>query len=202
MSGNANIVKHNYRITQANRIALLNQQPLVLWFTGLSGSGKSTLADALEQRLWQDGIKTYLLDGDNIRFGLNKNVDFSDEGRKENIRRIGEVSKLFVDAGIVVLTAFVSPFIADRQAVRDLLPEGRFVEVFVNTPIEVCEQRDVKGLYKKARAGEITDFTGINSPYEAPLNPEVNIQTAQRNVSDCIEEIYQQVILKIKNVHD
>lgn len=202
MNGNANIVKHNYRVTQADRIVLLNQQPLVLWFTGLSGSGKSTLADALEQRLLQDGIKTYLLDGDNIRFGLNKNVDFSDEGRKENIRRIGEVSKLFVDAGIVVLTAFVSPFIADRQAVRNLLPEGRFIEVFVNTPIEVCEQRDVKGLYKKARAGEITDFTGINSPYEAPINPEINIATANRTVADCIEEIYQQVILKIKKAND
>lgn len=175
---------------------------MVLWFTGLSGSGKSTLADALEQRLLQDGIKTYLLDGDNIRFGLNKNVDFSDEGRKENIRRIGEVSKLFVDAGIVVLTAFVSPFIADRTAVRNLLPNGSFIEVFVNTPIEVCEQRDVKGLYKKARAGEISDFTGINSPYEVPVNPEINIATANRTVADCIEEIYQQVILKIKKAND
>lgn len=198
MSLSTNIVKHNYRVTKQDRIALLKQTPVVLWFTGLSGSGKSTLADALEQRLMQDGLKTYLLDGDNIRFGLNKNVDFSDEGRKENIRRIGEVAKLFVDAGLVVLTAFVSPFKSDRQSVRELLGPGEFIEVFVDTPLEVCEQRDVKGLYKKARAGEIKDFTGISSPYEAPDNADVVIKTANRTIEDCIEEIYQYVILKIK----
>ncbi|MEO8151323.1 MAG: adenylyl-sulfate kinase [Bacteroidia bacterium] len=198
MSLSTNIVKHNYRVTKSDRIALLQQNPLVLWFTGLSGSGKSTLADALEQRLMNEGIKTYLLDGDNIRFGLNKNVDFSDEGRKENIRRIGEVSKLFVDAGLVVLTAFVSPFRNDRQQVRGLLPDGEFIEIFVDTPIEVCEQRDVKGLYKKARAGEINDFTGISSPYEAPENPEIIIKTAGRSIEECIEEIYQKVKSKIK----
>lgn len=198
MSLSTNIVKHNYRVTKQDRVALLKQTPVVLWFTGLSGSGKSTLADALEQRLMQDGLKTYLLDGDNIRFGLNKNVDFSDEGRKENIRRIGEVAKLFVDAGLVVLTAFVSPFKSDRQSVRELLGPGEFIEVFVDTPLEVCEQRDVKGLYKKARAGEIKDFTGISSPYEAPDNADVVIKTANRTIEDCIEEIYQYVILKIK----
>lgn len=198
MSISTNIVKHNYRVTKQDRVALMHQNPLVLWFTGLSGSGKSTLADALEQRLMQEGVKTYLLDGDNIRFGLNKNVDFSDEGRKENIRRIGEVSKLFVDAGLVVLTAFVSPFVSDRNQVRELLPQGEFVEIYVDTPIEVCEQRDVKGLYKKARAGEIKDFTGISSPYEAPVNPEIAIKTAGRSIEDCIEEIYQKVISKIK----
>ncbi len=198
MSLSTNIVKHNYRVTKQDRIALLQQQPLVLWFTGLSGSGKSTLADALEQRLMKEGIKTYLLDGDNIRFGLNKNVDFSDEGRKENIRRIGEVSKLFVDAGLVVLTAFVSPFRSDREQVRELLPQSEFIEIFVDTPIEVCEQRDVKGLYKKARAGEIKDFTGISSPYETPVNPEITIKTAGRSIEDCIEEIYQTVKSKIK----
>lgn len=198
MSISTNIVKHNYRVTKQDRVALLQQNPLVLWFTGLSGSGKSTLADALEQRLMNEGIKTYLLDGDNIRFGLNKNVDFSDEGRKENIRRIGEVSKLFVDAGLVVLTAFVSPFISDRKQVRELLPQGEFIEIFVDTPIEVCEQRDVKGLYKKARAGEIKDFTGISSPYEAPVNPEITIKTAGRSIEDCIEEIYKIVLSKIK----
>ena len=198
MSLNTNIVKHNYRVTKQDRIALLNQTSVVLWFTGLSGSGKSTLADALEQRLMQEGLKTYLLDGDNIRFGLNKNVDFSDEGRKENIRRIGEVAKLFVDAGLVVLTAFVSPFKADRQSVRELLGQGEFIEIFVDTPIEICEKRDVKGLYKKARAGEIKDFTGINSPYEAPDNADVVIKTANRTIEDCIEEIYQFVILKTK----
>lgn len=198
MSLSSNIVKHNYRVTKEDRMALLNQNPLVLWFTGLSGSGKSTLADALEHRLMNEGIKTYLLDGDNIRFGLNKNLDFSDEGRKENIRRIGEVSKLFVDAGLVVLTAFVSPFISDRLQVRELLPKGEFIEIFVDTPIEVCEQRDVKGLYKKARAGEIKDFTGISSPYEAPVNPEITVRTANRSIEDCIEEIYQKVKSKIK----
>lgn len=198
MSLSTNIVKHNYRVTKQDRVALLKQSPVVLWFTGLSGSGKSTLADALEQRLMQDGLKTYLLDGDNIRFGLNKNVDFSDEGRKENIRRIGEVAKLFVDAGLVVLTAFVSPFKSDRQSVRELLGPGEFIEVFVDTPLEVCEQRDVKGLYKKARAGEIKDFTGISSPYEAPDHADVVIKTANRTIEDCIEEIYQYVILKIK----
>lgn len=198
MSLSSNIVKHNYRITKQDRIALLQQNPIALWFTGLSGSGKSTLADALEQRLMNEGIKTYLLDGDNIRFGLNKNVDFSDEGRKENIRRIGEVSKLFVDAGLVVLTAFVSPFRSDRLQVRELLPSGEFIEIFVDTPIEVCEQRDVKGLYKKARAGEINDFTGISSPYEAPENADITIKTAGRSVEECIEEIYQIVKSKIK----
>lgn len=179
---------------------LLGQKPLVLWFTGLSGSGKSTLADVLEQRLMREGVKTYLLDGDNIRMGLNKNLDFSDEGRKENIRRIGEVAKLFVDAGIVVLTAFVSPFKSDRKMVRELLLHGEFIEVFVDTPIEVCEERDVKGLYKKARTGEIRDFTGISSPYEIPETPELIIKTAHRMIDDCVEEIYQKVkplILKI-----
>lgn len=198
MSLSTNIVKQDYRVTKQDRMVLLNQTPVVLWFTGLSGSGKSTLADALEQRLMKEGLKTYLLDGDNIRFGLNKNVDFSDEGRKENIRRIGEVAKLFVDAGIVVLTAFVSPFKSDRQAVRELLGPGEFIEVFVDTPIEICEQRDVKGLYKKARAGEIKDFTGISSPYEAPDKAEVVIKTANRTIEDCIEEIVKYVILKIK----
>ena len=197
MSLSTNIVKHNYRVTKEERMALLNQKPLVIWFTGLSGSGKSTLADALEHRLMKEGFKTYLLDGDNIRFGLNKNLDFSDEGRKENIRRIGEVSKLFADAGLIVLTAFVSPFKSDRQLVRELLPLGEFVEVYVDTPIEVCEQRDVKGLYKKARAGEIKDFTGISSPYEKPENPEVIVKTAGRSVEDCTSEVYNTVKLKI-----
>ncbi|MBL0051732.1 MAG: adenylyl-sulfate kinase [Bacteroidetes bacterium] len=153
-----NIVQQNYKITKSDRAKLLHQKPAVLWFTGLSGSGKSTLADALEVKLHNEGFKTYLLDGDNIRFGLNKNVDFSDEGRKENIRRIGEVAKLMTDAGLIVLTAFVSPFQSDRNLVRNLLPEGSFTEIFVDCPLEVCEQRDVKGLYKKARAGEIKDF--------------------------------------------
>lgn len=189
MAQSTNIVHHNYKITQANRMQLLKQKPCVLWFTGLSGSGKSTLADALELRLHAHGYKTYLLDGDNIRFGLNKNLDFSDEGRKENIRRIGEVAKLFNDAGLIVLTAFVSPFKDDRQLVRELLPAGDFVEIYVNTPIEICEQRDVKGLYKKARTGEIKDFTGISSPYEAPENAEVEIKTQNRSIDSCVDEL-------------
>ncbi|MBK8848483.1 MAG: adenylyl-sulfate kinase [Bacteroidetes bacterium] len=189
MAQSTNIVQHNYKITKADRLQLLKQRPCVLWFTGLSGSGKSSLADALESRLHTNGYKTYLLDGDNIRFGLNKNLDFSDEGRKENIRRIGEVSKLFTDAGLIVLTAFVSPFKDDRQMVRELLPPGDFIEIFVNTPIEICEQRDVKGLYKKARAGEIKDFTGISSPYEAPENAEVEIKTHNRSIDSCVDEL-------------
>lgn len=193
MSISTNIVKHNYRVTKADRMKLLRQKPVVLWFTGLSGSGKSTLADALELRLMEDGIKTYLLDGDNIRMGLNKNLDFSDEGRQENIRRIGEVAKLFVDAGIVVLTAFVSPFKSDRKLVRELLQPDEFTEIFIDTPLNICEERDVKGLYKKARAGEIKDFTGISSPYEPPDNAEIIIRTEGRSIGNCVDEIYQKV---------
>lgn len=188
-----NIVQQNYKITKSDRAKLLHQKPAVLWFTGLSGSGKSTLADALEVKLHNEGFKTYLLDGDNIRFGLNKNVDFSDEGRKENIRRIGEVAKLMTDAGLIVLTAFVSPFQSDRNLVRNLLPEGSFIEIFVDCPLEVCEQRDVKGLYKKARAGEIKDFTGISSPYEAPENPEFIISTHQNPLDECVEMLYKKI---------
>lgn len=188
-----NIVQQNYKITKGDRTKLLHQKPAVLWFTGLSGSGKSTLADALEVKLHNEGFKTYLLDGDNIRFGLNKNVDFSDEGRKENIRRIGEVAKLMTDAGLIVLTAFVSPFQSDRNLVRNLLPEGSFTEIFVDCPLEVCEQRDVKGLYKKARAGEIKDFTGISSPYEAPENPEFIISTHQNPLDECVEMLYKKI---------
>lgn len=188
-----NIVQQNYKITKGDRAKLLHQKPAVLWFTGLSGSGKSTLADALEVKLHNEGFKTYLLDGDNIRFGLNKNVDFSDEGRKENIRRIGEVAKLMTDAGLIVLTAFVSPFQSDRNLVRNLLPEGSFTEIFVDCPLEVCEQRDVKGLYKKARAGEIKDFTGISSPYEAPENPEFIISTHQNPLDECVEMLYKKI---------
>lgn len=186
-----NIVQQSYKVTRADRVNLLGQQPMVFWFTGLSGSGKSTLADALEQRLCSAGIKTYLLDGDNIRFGLNKNLDFSEAGRQENIRRIGEVCKLFNDAALVVLTAFVSPYRADRNLVRELIPDGEFIEIFVDTPLDECEKRDVKGLYKKARAGEIKDFTGISSPYEAPENPEFIIKTQNRTVEQCVDELYQ-----------
>lgn len=189
-----NIVHQHYKITAEERKSLLLQTPAVLWFTGLSGSGKSTLADRVEQELFSRGFKTYLLDGDNIRHGLNKNVDFSAEGRKENIRRIGEVAKLFTDAGLITLTAFVSPFRNDRMLVRKLVSEKQFIEIFVSCPLEICETRDVKGLYKKARAGEIPDFTGITSPFEEPVNAEITVHTDKMNIDECVELILQKVL--------
>ncbi len=166
-----------------------NQNPRVLWFTGLSGSGKSTIANALEKRLYQDGQHSFLLDGDNVRHGLNKDLGFTDAARVENIRRVGEVAKLMTDAGLIVLTAFISPFQAEREMVRKMLPEGEFIEVFVDTPLAVAEQRDVKGLYKKARAGELKNFTGIDSPYEAPSAPEIHIDTHTTSVEQAVEDI-------------
>lgn len=173
------IVWHQHAITTEQRAALNGHQPAVLWFTGLSGAGKSTLAGALEQALWQRGIRTYLLDGDNVRHGLCRDLGFSAEHRRENIRRVGEVAKLMADAGLVVLSAFVSPQRAERQLVRELLPPGQFIEVHVATPLAECERRDPKGLYQKARAGEIQDFTGISAPYEAPEDAECVIDTSQ-----------------------
>jgi adenylylsulfate kinase len=179
--------------------ALLNGHgPLVIWFTGLSGSGKSTLAGKLEERLHNQGIHTYLLDGDNVRGGLNRDLDFSERGRTENIRRVAEVCGLFADAGIVVITAFVSPFQADREFVRRVVGDQDYFEIFVNCPIEVCEERDVKGLYRLARAGEIKDFTGVSSPYEYPKNPDLEIDTSKETVEFSIEKIYQSVMLKLK----
>lgn len=177
---------------------LLQQKPAVLWFTGLSGSGKSTLADRVEQELHQKGFKTYLLDGDNIRHGLNNNIDFSEEGRKENIRRIGEVAKLFTDAGIIVLTAFISPFREDRDRVRAMLGAGEFIEIHVDCPLEVCEQRDVKGLYAKARRGEIPNFTGISSPFESPLQAEITVHTDQNDLESCVNQILEHTYNCIK----
>jgi adenylylsulfate kinase len=174
------------KVSPEQRQVLLNQKPRLVWFTGLSGSGKSTLAVQLEAQLYSAGFKTYLLDGDNIRSGLNKDLTFTDDGRVENIRRIGEVSKLFLDAGIVVLSAFISPFHADREQVKNIVGPDNFIEVFVNAPIEVCEQRDVKGLYKKARAGEVKNFTGIDSPYEAPENPDVVIHTHKNTIEESL----------------
>jgi adenylylsulfate kinase len=187
---NKNIVWHDHHVSKAERAALKGQKPCVLWFTGLSGSGKSTIANAVETALLSHRKHTYLLDGDNIRHGLNSGLGFSDEDRIENIRRIGEVAKLFADAGMIVLSAFISPFRTDRERVRALVEQGEFIEVYVDTPLQVCEQRDPKGLYKKARAGEIPNFTGIDSPYEAPADPEIHI----RNDGISVDEAAMQVI--------
>ncbi len=189
-----NIVWHDTKITKEKRSKLTNQKPCILWFTGLSGSGKSTIANAVEEKLYNNKNFTYLLDGDNIRHGLNKDLGFSEEDRVENIRRIGEVAKLFVDAGLIVLTAFISPFRKDRDFVRSLVEDGEFIEIFVDTPIEECEKRDPKGLYKKARNGEIKNFTGIDSPYEPPIKPEIHI----KNVGISVDEASDIVINYLK----
>ncbi|MGD8108472.1 adenylyl-sulfate kinase [Pantoea sp. FN0302] len=174
-----NVVWHAHAVTRADRQQQHGHQGVVLWFTGLSGSGKSTVAGALEQALHQLGVSTYLLDGDNVRHGLCRDLGFSDADRKENIRRVGEVARLMVDAGLVVLTAFISPHRAERQMVREMLGAGEFIEVFVDTPLAICEARDPKGLYKKARAGELRNFTGIDSVYEAPEQPEIHLDGEQ-----------------------
>lgn len=181
---NPNIVWQPTQVTREDREQMLQQRGRVVWFTGLSGSGKSTVAVEVERRLVQAGRATYLLDGDNLRFGLNHDLSFSADDRRENIRRIAEVAKLFADAGIIVLAAFISPYRKDREAIRAMMGEGRFIEVSINTPLEVCEARDTKGLYAKARAGEILDFTGVSAPYEEPLEPELAIDTSQVALGD------------------
>lgn len=192
-----NIVHQDFKIDVAKRQGLLKQKPLLIWFTGLSGSGKSTMSNLLEGELHASGYKTYALDGDNIRHGLCKDLAFTEEDRVENIRRIGEVSKLFIDAGMVVLSSFVSPFTKDRESVKALVGEENFVEVFVDCPIEVCEQRDVKGLYKKARAGKIKNFTGIDSPFEEPENPDVVLKTAEEDPQVLLNRLLEHVEPKI-----
>ncbi|MGB2974039.1 MAG: adenylyl-sulfate kinase, partial [Candidatus Competibacter sp.] len=184
-----NVVWHDHKVTKLQRANQKAQQPCVIWLTGLSGSGKSTLANGLEQRLLQRGYHSYLLDGDNVRHGLNQDLGFSREDRIENIRRIGEVAALFVDSGLIVITAFISPFRADRALVRELVQEGEFVEVYVRASLEACERRDPKGLYAKARAGVIRDFTGIDSPYEAPERPELALDTESEAVEMCLERL-------------
>lgn len=184
-----NIIMHDHQVSKEERSELKGQKPCVLWFTGLSGSGKSTIANALEVKLNRLGKHTYLLDGDNIRLGLNKGLTFSNEDRIENIRRIGEVSKLFINSGIIVLTAFISPFIVDREIVKALVEENEFIEIFVDTPLDICERRDTKGLYAKARKGEIANFTGISSPYEAPLNANIHLKTDEETIDECTEKI-------------
>ncbi|OSM05223.1 adenylyl-sulfate kinase [Magnetofaba australis] len=184
-----NAVWQEVSVTRANREKLHGHRSLLVWFTGLSGSGKSTLVHATEQALHARGRRTYALDGDNVRHGLCADLGFSDNDRTENIRRIGEVANLFVDSGAIVLAAFISPFRADRQKARNLVDPGDFIEVFCDCSLEICEQRDVKGLYKKARRGEIKDFTGISSPYEAPIDPEVSLNTGELSVAECVERI-------------
>lgn len=187
------IVWHNTAVSSQERAHHNQQTPAVLWFTGLSGSGKSTIANAVERMLFDMGKRSYLLDGDNVRHGLNRDLGFSDQDRVENIRRIGEVAKLFVDSGALVLTAFISPFVEDRQQARELIEEGRFFEVYIDTPLEICEQRDPKGLYKKARSGEIANFTGIDSEYEKPVSPEIHIQTQGLSVEQCAKRVVDEL---------
>lgn len=185
----SNVVWHNATVTRERREKLQGHRGTVLWFTGLSGSGKSTLAHSVEERLHTLGCRTYVLDGDNVRHGLCGDLGFTPEDRVENIRRIGEVAKLFVDAGTIVLTAFISPYRHDRELARGLLGEGNFQEIYCRCPIEICEQRDVKGLYKRARAGEIKNFTGISAPYEHPDRPEVAIDTDQLALEECVDRL-------------
>jgi len=184
-----NITWHEAEITQEAREKILNQKGAVLWFTGLSGSGKSTLAHAVEKKLYEKGHLTYVLDGDNIRHGLNKNLGFSPEDREENIRRIGEVAKLFTDAGVIAMTAFISPYRDDRNKARELIESGRFVEIFCQCELAECENRDPKGLYKKARAGEIKQFTGIDAPYEVPEHPEIVVETDKQSLDQSTDTV-------------
>lgn len=189
-----NIVSHSYKINVEMRRELNGHNSLLIFFTGLSGSGKSTIANAVEQRLYQNNIKTFALDGDNVRKGINSNLSFKPEDRTENIRRIGEISKLFVDAGLVVLAAFIAPYRKDREFIKQTVGADNYIEVFVNTSLEVCEQRDVKGLYEKARKGEIKNMTGISAPYEEPTEPDIEISDKLS-----IEESADLIFNKIKN---
>jgi len=189
-----NTVWHPQNISKEQRSALKGQQSCLLWYTGLSGSGKSTVANAVDALLFERGCHSYLLDGDNVRHGLNGDLGFSDDERIENIRRISEVAKLFIDSGLIVSTAFISPFAADRAMAAKLLAKDEFIEVYIDTPIAVCEQRDPKGLYKKARAGEIKDFTGIDSGYDVPQSPTVHVKTAKKSVKECAEQIVNYLV--------
>lgn len=191
-----NTVWHDQQISKSQRAGLKKQKPVLLWYTGLSGSGKSTVANAVDALLFNLGCHSYLLDGDNVRHGLNGDLGFSDDARIENIRRISEVAKLFLDSGLIVSTAFISPFAGDRAQARAKLEQDEFIEVFIDTPISLCEQRDPKGLYKKARAGEIKDFTGIDSSYDVPKTPEIHVKTADKSIDQCAEQIVCYLIAK------
>ncbi|MFD2637628.1 adenylyl-sulfate kinase [Piscibacillus salipiscarius] len=189
MTKSENIVWHDSKVTQEHRMKLNGHKSAVLWFTGLSGAGKSTVSVEVEKELYNLGVHTYRLDGDNVRHGLNNNLGFSAEDRAENIRRVGEVAKLMSDAGLLTLTAFISPYREDRDKVREIMNEGEFIEVFVKCDLDVCESRDPKGLYKKARAGEIKGFTGIDDPYEEPNNPELVIETDKNSLEECVQQV-------------
>lgn len=184
-----NTVKHNYKVEKADRENLHGHQSFLLWFTGLSGSGKSTLANAVEEELHKQGMSTFTLDGDNIRRGINKDLSFAPEDRTENIRRIAEIAHLMIEAGIVTLAAFVSPYFKDREGIKTIVGEDNYIEIYVNTSLEECERRDVKGLYKKARAGEINNMTGVSDPYETPLNPDLEIVTDNQTIEKSVQTI-------------
>jgi adenylylsulfate kinase len=199
---NNNIFQETGLVSSSDRQQQAGHQPVILWFTGLSGAGKSTLAHAVEKALFDLGCRTFVVDGDNVRHGLCADLGFTAQDRQENIRRIGELSKLFLDAGIVTLTAFISPFRADRDRVRALVQDNAFIEIYCNADLSVCEQRDIKGLYKKARRGEIADFTGISSPYEPPQNPELVVNTAKETLENSVEQILAYMVQRgiIKSV--
>ncbi len=191
MKKSSNTVWHNAIITRQLREKRNNHHSVILWFTGLSGAGKSTLAHAVEERLYGKGCATFVLDGDNVRHGLCNDLGFSDQDRVENIRRIGEIAKLMTEAGVITLTAFISPFRSDRNKARSLVPHGDFMEIYCQCPLEKCEERDVKGLYKKARAGEIAHFTGVSSPYEIPDNPELIVDTGINSLDECVDQVIE-----------
>ena len=197
-----NIIPHSYQISRQDRQEGNKHNSFLMWFTGLSGSGKSTIANVVEQELFKLGIKTYILDGDNIRKGINSDLTFSPEDRTENIRRIAEVANLMVDSGLVVLAAFVSPYKKDRENIKNIVKDVNFVEIYVNTSVEECERRDVKGLYKKARAGEIKNMTGISAPYEAPENPDVEIKTENASVEQAVKQVIDYIKPKLKLKHE
>ena len=198
MGHSKNLFPHNHYVNSTLRKKLIKQQPLLIWLSGLSGSGKSTIANELEKKLYENGCLSYLLDGDNIRVGLNNDLDFTDEGRKENIRRIAEVSRLMIDAGLIVITAFISPFDKERELAKSLVLENNYFLVHVNCSVVKCEERDVKGLYKKARNGEIKNFTGIDSPYEIPKNPNLIVDTEKENINESVDKIFIAIKNKIK----
>jgi len=193
-----NTIYHNATVTRQRREKLNNHKSVVIWFTGLSGSGKSTLAHSVEEELHKLNCRTFVLDGDNVRHGLSSNLTFSDADRKENIRRISETAKLMMEAGVIAITAFISPFREDRDTVRELLPQDDFIEIYCNASLEVCESRDVKGLYKRAHAGEIKNFTGIDSPYEEPTNPELVVNTGDEALEESVTKVLE--YLKLNNI--